>query len=66
MDRRDQNKQTMDKDGAFKIVTQYLQLLKTTGLMVEEAYVMAPMPGVILMKTAILTWLWYSPTLKTG
>ena len=29
----------MDKDGAFKIITQYLQLLKTTGIEVEEAYV---------------------------
>ena len=29
----------MDKDRAFKIITQYLQLLKTTGIEVEEAYV---------------------------
>jgi uncharacterized protein len=29
----------VDKDGAFKIITQYLQLLKTTGIVVEEAYV---------------------------
>ena len=29
----------MDKAGAFKIITQYLQLLKTTGIEVQEAYV---------------------------
>ena len=29
----------MDKEGAFKIVTEYLQLLKAKGLKVEEAYV---------------------------
>jgi len=29
----------MDKEGAFKIIDQYLQLLKTTEIKVEEAYV---------------------------
>jgi uncharacterized protein len=29
----------MDKAGAFKIITQYLQLLRTKGIEVEEAYV---------------------------
>ena len=29
----------MDKAGAFKIVDKYLQLIKLTGLTVEEAYV---------------------------
>ena len=29
----------MDKEEAFKIITQYLQLLKRTGIEVEEAYV---------------------------
>jgi uncharacterized protein len=29
----------MDKEGAFKIIAQYLQLLKTEGIEVEEAYV---------------------------
>ena len=29
----------MDKEGAFKIIDQYLQLLKTTDIKVEEAYV---------------------------
>ena len=29
----------MDKDGAFKIINEYLRLLKTKGIKVEEAYV---------------------------
>ena len=29
----------MDKEGAFKIIDQYLKLLKTTDIKVEEAYV---------------------------
>jgi uncharacterized protein len=29
----------MDKEGAFKIIGQYLQLVKTAGIKVEEAYI---------------------------
>ena len=39
MDGRDKSEQTMDKEGAFKIIRQYLQLLEITGIKVEEAYV---------------------------
>ena len=39
MDRRDKKKPAMDKEGAFIIIAQYLQLLKTLGIKVEEAYV---------------------------
>ncbi|MFH1296690.1 MAG: nucleotidyltransferase domain-containing protein [Bacteroidota bacterium] len=39
MDTENKELQKLDQEGAFKIIRQYLQLIKSRGIPVEEAYI---------------------------